>query len=112
VKALLEMVVGFVLRRIVGPPGGRRRRARPTSARSPRAAKREPAARPAPPARRLGRPRGPLVGLMLFSLVVGAALMFFFEEWYTRLPAVLLLFTFVVSGVFVITGSGVLDDEE
>jgi hypothetical protein len=49
---------------------------------------------------------------MLGSLLVGAVLMFFFEHWYTRLPAVLLLFTFVASGVFVITGSGMLDEQE
>ena len=117
-KAMLEMVVGFVLRRVVGPPEGRRRAARATPARRrPRAAAKT-GRRPAPqaaasaPASPPGRPRGALVGLMLASLLVGAVLMFFFEHWYTRLPAVLLLFTFVASGVFVITGSGMLDEQE
>jgi hypothetical protein len=117
VKALLEMVVGFALKRLVGPPEGRRRAAAPPRTRARRrAGGRRP--RPAPArsqataTRPLGRPRGALVAVMLGALVVGGALMFFFEEWYTRVPAVVLLFTFVVSGVFVITGSGVLDEQE
>jgi hypothetical protein len=122
VKALVEFVTGVVLRRLLGPPDGRRRgaravvqaprrgRGRATAKATATGARRRPAA--APPTQPLGRPRGFLVGLMLGSLGLGAVLMFFFEHWYTRLPAVLLLFTFVVSGVFVITGSGMLDDDE
>jgi len=38
--------------------------------------------------------------------------MLVFDTWYTRLVGVLALFTFVVSGVFAITGSGLLDPDD
>ncbi|HWT21998.1 MAG TPA: hypothetical protein VN213_00680, partial [Solirubrobacteraceae bacterium] len=63
-------------------------------------------------ARPQGRPKGPLVTLMLASIVVGAIVMLVFDTWYTRLVGVLALFTFVVSGVFAITGSGLLDPDD
>jgi hypothetical protein len=51
------------------------------------------------------------VWVTLGALAVGAILMLLFEAWYTRLVGVLALFTFVVAGVFLITGSGLLDPE-
>ena len=57
--------------------------------------------------------RRPLLVLMLASLVVGTALMVLFEAIFTRIAGVSLLFTFIVSGVFLIADPAVLgtDDE-
>jgi hypothetical protein len=43
---------------------------------------------------------------------LGALLMILFEEWFTRLAGVLLLFAFIVLGVFAIASPSFLDDEE
>ena len=113
-RGALDFLVGLVLKRLLGRPEPQRRRRsrgaipaqrRPDAARAP-----EPVAAQ-PPATPPGRPRGGLVVLMLGALAVGLVLMLLFEEWYTRLVGVLALFTFVVAGVFAITGSGLLDGD-
>jgi hypothetical protein len=54
----------------------------------------------------------PLLVLMLASLVAGVALMVFFEATFTRIAGVTLLFTFIVSGVFLIADPAVLGADE
>jgi predicted lipid-binding transport protein (Tim44 family) len=98
---LVEFSAGLLLRRVLGsekrpPPRRSRSRTRPT--------RRSPAAPPPAPTAPAGRPRGPLVGLMLGALAVGLVLMLVFEAWYTRIVGVAALFTFIVSGVFAIAG--------
>jgi hypothetical protein len=77
-------------------PAGRRGRARGPSAGLPRA-----------PAK-----RGPLFGLMLASIGLAVPLMIIFEHPITRIIGVLGLFTFIVSGVFVIADPAFLEGEE
>ncbi len=58
--------------------------------------------------------RRPLLVLMLACLGVGMLLMLLFEAWVTRLLGVAALFTFIVSGVFLIADPAFLaaqDDE-
>ncbi|MEA2317169.1 MAG: hypothetical protein QOD44_1358 [Solirubrobacteraceae bacterium] len=55
-----------------------------------------------PPEERGHVPRGPLLALMLGSLVVGVGLMVPFEATITRILGVIALFTFIISGVFLI----------
>jgi hypothetical protein len=43
---------------------------------------------------------------------LGVLLMILFEEWFTRLAGVLLLFAFIVLGVFAIASPPFLEDEE
>ena len=50
--------------------------------------------------------------LMLGSFVVGVVLMILFHEPITRVVGVLALFTFIVSGVFLIADPAFLDREE
>jgi hypothetical protein len=120
-RRLLELSAGLVLRRVLGGPD---RRAGPTRRRQParsgrgRAPRRAALGRPpggtAPAARGATagvRPAG-LLPLVLGSLTVGLVTMLIFEEWFTRLIGVLALFTFVISGVFLLTGSGLLDPED
>jgi hypothetical protein len=57
-------------------------------------------------------PRRPLVGLMLGSFVAGMLLMVLFEAVVTRILGVALLFTFIVSGVFLIADPAFLDRED
>jgi len=118
VRAALDFLVGLVLKRVLGGPEPQRRRrsrgAIPARRRSPGAPATRSAGAPPPsrtPATPPGHPRGGLVVLMLSALAVGLVLMLLFEEWYTRLVGVLALFTFVVAGVFAITGSGLLDGD-
>ena len=117
-KGALDFLVGLVLKRVLGGPEPQRRRrsrgAIPAQRRSPGAPATRSAGAPPPsrtPATPPGHPRGGLVVLMLSALAVGLVLMLLFEEWYTRLVGVLALFTFVVAGVFAITGSGLLDGD-
>jgi hypothetical protein len=112
-RRLLELLAGLVLTRMLGRPrrdAARPARARPARVRS-RAAARPRPARPSPAAAPQ-RARGPLFGVTLGAFVVGAVLMLLFETWYTRTVGVLALFTFVVAGVFLLTGSGLLDPED
>ena len=117
-RGALDFLVGLVLKRVLGGPEPQRRRrsrgAIPARRRSPGAPATRSAGAPPPsrtPATPPGHPRGGLVVLMLSALAVGLVLMLLFEEWYTRLVGVLALFTFVVAGVFAITGSGLLDGD-
>ncbi|MEA2284886.1 MAG: hypothetical protein QOJ21_929 [Solirubrobacteraceae bacterium] len=55
-----------------------------------------------PPDERGHVPRRPLLALMLGSFVVGVGLMVPFEATITRILGVMALFTFIVSGVFLI----------
>jgi hypothetical protein len=57
-------------------------------------------------------PRRPLLALMLGSLVVGVALMIPFEATITRILGVVALFTFIVSGVFLIADPAWLDRDQ
>jgi hypothetical protein len=112
-RALLEMVAAFALKRLLG--GSRRPVPSAAGAEGRSRGRRGPGRAPAPAARPAvaeGRPRGPLVPVVLGALGVGAVTMLLFEAWYTRVIGVLALFTFVVAGVFLITGSGLLDPEE
>jgi hypothetical protein len=68
--------------------------------------RREPSAGAAPV------PRRPLLALMLGSLIVGVGLMIPFEATITRILGVIALFTFIVSGVFLIADPGWLDREQ
>ena len=52
------------------------------------------------------------VALMFGSLAVGLVLMIGFDTWYTRLFGVLALFTFIVTGVFLIADPAFLEREE
>jgi len=121
VRGALDFLVGLVLKRVLGRPEPQRRRrsrgaipaqraSRPGSRATRSASAPEPASSRTP-ATPPGHPRGGLVVLMLSALAVGLVLMLLFEEWYTRLVGVLALFTFVVAGVFAITGSGLLDGD-
>jgi hypothetical protein len=49
---------------------------------------------------------------MLGSIILGAPLMFLFENTLTRIAGVLLCFTFIVSGVFLMASPGYLSREE
>ena len=57
-------------------------------------------------------PRRPLIALMLGSFVAGLLLMVLFEAVVTRILGVALLFTFIVSGVFLIADPAFLDRED
>jgi hypothetical protein len=52
------------------------------------------------------------VALMLGSLAAGLVLMIGFDVWFTRLFGVLALFTFIVTGVFLIADPAFLEREE
>jgi hypothetical protein len=56
--------------------------------------------------------RRPLLGLMLGSLLVGVVLMVLFHETLTRIVGVAALFTFIVSGVFLIADPASLADAD
>ena len=56
--------------------------------------------------------RPPLLALMLGSLLVGLGLMLAFEAPVTRVIGVTALFTFIVSGVFLIADPAFLAAEE
>jgi ABC-type phosphate/phosphonate transport system permease subunit len=55
--------------------------------------------------------RDPLVLGALAAGALGSALVFFFEAWFTRAAGVLLLFAFIVAGVFAIASPSFLEDE-
>jgi peptidoglycan/LPS O-acetylase OafA/YrhL len=55
--------------------------------------------------------RDPLVLGALVAGALGALLLFFFEEWFTRALGVLGLFAFVVAGVFAIATPSFLEGE-
>jgi hypothetical protein len=57
-------------------------------------------------------PRRPLIALMLGSFAAGVMLMVLFEAVVTRILGVALLFTFIVSGVFLIADPAFLEREE
>jgi hypothetical protein len=65
--------------------------------------------RGAPPA---PAPRRRATALMLGSFVAGVLLMVLFEAVVTRVLGVALLFTFIVSGVFLIADPAFLDRED
>jgi hypothetical protein len=52
------------------------------------------------------------VALMFGSLAAGLVLMIGFETWYTRLLGVLALFTFIVTGVFLIADPAFLERDD
>jgi len=52
------------------------------------------------------------VALMLGSLAVGLVLMIGFDVWFTRLFGVLALFTFIVTGVFLIADPAFLERDD
>jgi predicted cobalt transporter CbtA len=56
--------------------------------------------------------RDPLVVAALIAGALGAALLFFFEEWFTRLLGVLGLFAFIVAGVFAIASPSFIEDDQ
>jgi dolichyl-phosphate-mannose--protein O-mannosyl transferase len=56
--------------------------------------------------------RPPLVALMFASLVLGLVLMLLFEAPVTRILGVAALFTFIVSGVFLIADPAFLGTEQ
>ncbi len=56
--------------------------------------------------------RGPLMLLMLGSFALGLPLMIIFEATLTRILGVGLMFTFIVSGVFLIANPAFLAQEE
>jgi uncharacterized membrane protein YkgB len=56
--------------------------------------------------------RPPLVALMLGSLAVGLVLMIGFEAPVTRILGVLALFTFIVTGVFLIADPAFLGQDD
>jgi hypothetical protein len=55
--------------------------------------------------------RDPLVLGALAAGGLGGALLFFFEEWFTRAAGVLLLFAFIVAGVFAIATPSFLEED-
>ncbi len=63
--------------------------------------------RPAPSVR-----RRPLLVFMFACLGVGLLLMLLFEAWVTRVIGVVALFTFIVSGVFLIADPAFLAAED
>jgi hypothetical protein len=52
------------------------------------------------------------VALMFGSLAVGLVLMIGFDVWFTRLFGVLALFTFIITGVFLIADPAFLERED
>ena len=99
-RALVEVPLAFVLKRLLGtapPPPASAGQARPARATAPLSA--------AP------RRREPSALVALASLVVGALLLFVFDEWFTRLLGVLGLFAFIVAGVFAIASPPFLERE-
>ena len=48
----------------------------------------------------------------LAAFAAGSLLLFLFEEWYTRLAGVLLLFVFIVLGVFALATPDLLRDDD
>ena len=89
---LRDVVAGVALLRVLDRVAGRPGRSRPQR----RARRRSQAAQET-------APRSPrLVALMLSSFVVGAFLLLVFESGLAHTPAVLLLFVFIVAGVFLV----------
>jgi hypothetical protein len=101
-RRLLEFVAAVVLRRVLGrperPPRRRRRRRAEVSAQT--AAPRRVSA---------DRRAGKRALVPLGFLALGVVLMVPFEAWFTLLAGVLALFAFIVSGVFLIAGPGLLN---
>ena len=56
--------------------------------------------------------RGPLLGVMLGAFAVGLVLMLLFESLIPRVLGLLCLFTFIVSGVFLIADPVFLGQDE
>jgi uncharacterized membrane protein YkgB len=52
------------------------------------------------------------VALMFGSLAAGLVLMIGFDAWFTRLLGVLALFTFIVTGVFLIADPAFLERDD
>jgi hypothetical protein len=50
--------------------------------------------------------------LMLISLALGVPLMVLFENTFTRIAGVILCFTFIISGVFVLASPSFLGRED
>jgi hypothetical protein len=106
---LAAYALKLVLGRVGGPdeatPARRARTARPRRGGGGTAR----AARAATPATVR---RGPLFGLMMASAGIAVPLMILFEHPITRIVGVVGLFTFIVSGVFLIADPAFLDHEE
>lgn len=107
-----DFVLGLVLRAILGrvqrpasqgatPRARRRRGGRGTGSRSP-----APSSPGGPPR------RGPLLAATLGSFALGVPLMIIFEATITRILGVLLLFAFIVCGVFLVANPAFLAGEE
>jgi hypothetical protein len=106
--AALQFLIGLVLKPVLNRGGVRGGRRVP-----PGAPSRAP--RPATSAEGAAEPsvrRRPLLLVMFGALVVGLALMLIFDHWLTRVVGVLALFTFIVTGVFLIADPAFLDAEE
>jgi MYXO-CTERM domain-containing protein len=100
-RALIELPLAFVLKRLMAPPSPRRTRPAPRPDPEPAVAE----APTAPPK------RGPLALLALVALIVGCGLLIPFDAWLARLLGVLALFAFIVTGVFAIATPALLGQE-
>jgi hypothetical protein len=109
--SLRTLALGMVLKLVLGrlerdEAPVRRPRRRRGGARSS-----EGARAPEAPAEHGTRPK-PLLGLMLGALVVGVPLMVLFEGALTRILGLLCLFTFIITGVFLIAHPSALGRAE
>jgi hypothetical protein len=106
------MLAAYALRLVLGrveEPAERAPARRGRGARQRRGASSARAARAATPA---SVRRGPLFVLMLGAAGIAVPLMIIFEHPVTRIVGVVGLFTFIISGVFLIADPAFLDQEE
>ena len=96
---------GFALKLVLDRLGNRPAKDRPPT-------RRGRARNPATSAPRAPAKRGATFALMLASAGVAVPLMIIFDSPITRIIGVLGLFTFIVSGVFVIADPAFLEQEE
>jgi len=102
-ELLLAVIARFVLGRVQGLASLTRKRSEARREGTPAMVQRPD---PVPPR------RGPLMLLMLASFGLGLPLMILFEATFTRVLGVALMFTFIVSGVFLIANPVFLAQEE
>ena len=62
--------------------------------------------------RRADPRRSPLLPVALGAFGLGLPIMILFEHWATRVVGVLLMFTFIVAGVFLVASPTFLDQED
>jgi hypothetical protein len=99
-RRLLEFVAAVLLSRLLGRPERPPRRRRRAEVSAQTAAPRRVSA---------DRRAGKRALVPLGFLALGVVLMVPFEAWFTLLAGVLALFAFIVSGVFLIAGPGLLN---